>query len=529
MTESNHIQIYDTTLRDGAQGEGINFSAAGKIRHAQRLDAFGVDYIEGGFPGSNPKDIAFFEDVRKIELTHAKITAFGSTRRMDTPVAEDDNIIKLLAAETPVITLVGKTSRLHVDEVLRTTEEENLAMIRESVSYLKEQGRELIFDAEHFFQGYQASPEFAMRAIGAAVEGGADIVVLCDTNGGTLPDDIEAITNTVIETLPTVVGIHTHNDMEMGVANSLAAVRAGAVQVQGTINGYGERCGNANLCSIIAVLELKMGKHCVRDGALAELTAVSRFVDELVNRPHNAKAAFVGKSSFGHKGGLHANAVQKNPMTYEHISPETVGNTRRILISEGSGTSSIVLKALDHGVELDKSKPEARKILTELKELENKGYEFEAADASFRLLINKSLDQHKPFFELEGYRVVIERRGEDEAPISEATIKLRVRGERAHTVAEADGPVDALDRALRKALEGFYPAIANVHLTDYRVRILDPEESTAATTRVLIESTDGHDTWTTVGVSDNLIEASWEALVDSVEYKLFKEEECGEK
>jgi 2-isopropylmalate synthase len=525
MSNSNHIQIYDTTLRDGAQGEGINFSASGKIRHAQRLDELGVDYIEGGFPGSNPKDIAFFEDIRKIEMKHAKIAAFGSTRRMNTPVAEDDNIVKLLGAHTPVVTLVGKSSRLHVDEVLRTTEEENLGMIRDSVRYLKEQGREVVFDAEHFFQGYQESPEFAMRAIGAAAEVGVDVVVLCDTNGGTLPDDIECITASVVKALSVSVGIHTHNDMELGVANSLAAVRAGAVQVQGTINGFGERCGNANLCSIIATLELKMGKHCIRDGAMAELTDVSRFVDELVNRPHNPKAAFVGKSSFGHKGGLHANAVQKNPITYEHISPETVGNARRILISEGSGTSSVVLKALDHGVELDKSKPEAQKILKELKELENKGYEFEAADASFRLLINKTLDRHIPFFELDGYRVVVERRGEDDLPVSEATIKLRVRGEQSHTVAEADGPVDALDRALRKALEGFYPAIANVQLTDYRVRILDPEEATAATTRVLIESTDGDESWTTVGVSDNLIEASWEALVDSVEYKLFMEEE----
>lgn len=521
MSTKRRIQIYDTTLRDGAQGEGISFSAAGKIQLARRLDAFGVDYIEGGYPGSNPKDIHFFQEARKLDLKHARIAAFGSTRRAGTPVGEDHNIIALLNAETPVITLVGKSWSMQVREVLRTTAEENLAMIGDSVRYLKERGKEVFFDAEHFFQGYQNDPAYAVAALQAAAQAGADGVVLCDTNGGTLSEDVYEITRSMVERLDVAVGIHTHNDIEQAVATSLAGIRAGAGQVQGTINGYGERCGNANLISIIPTLRLKMGLDCLHEDALAQVREVSVFVDELLNRAPDSKAPYVGRSAFGHKAGLHANAVQKNATAYEHIDPELVGNARRFLVSEGAGGSSVILKAMELGMDIDRSSPEVRSVLAEIKELESKGYEFEAADASFKLLVQKVLNQHKPFFELEGYRVMIEKRGPHDAPISEATVKLTVQGEREHTVAEADGPVDALDRALRRALTRFYPEIADVYLTDFRVRILDPEEAASATTRVLIESSDGEQTWTTVGVSDNIIEASWEALVDSVEHRLF--------
>jgi 2-isopropylmalate synthase len=525
MTTRRKIAIYDTTLRDGAQGEGISFSPAGKLRLAERLDELGVDYIEGGFAGSNPKDMEFFRQVRECNLQHARVVAFGATRRANTKVQLDPMLKSLLAADTRAVAVVGKASEMQVREVLRIGAEENFAMIRETMQHLKEHGREVLFDAEHFFDSYKASPAFAMDALRAAIDGGADTLVLCDTNGGTLPHEIFEIVSAVVAAVRVPVAIHAHNDIGVGIANSLEAVRAGAVQVQGTINGFGERTGNANLIPIIASLELKMGCACVRPGQLTMLREVSLFVDDLTNQRHDPRAPYIGQSAFSHKAGQHANAVQKNPQTYEHVEPASVGNERHILVSELSGGSNILLKAIELGVDRATSAEDAREILAALKDLESKGYAFESADASFRLLIQKVLKQHKPFFELEGFRVIVEKRGKQEPCLSEATVKLRVRGELEQTVAEGDGPVNALDSALRKALTRFYPEIAGVFLTDFRVRILDPEEATAAKTQVVIESGDGKDTWGTVGVSGNVIEASWEALVDSVEYKLFREEE----
>lgn len=525
MTHRRKIFIYDTTLRDGSQGEGISFSGASKIQIALKLDEFGVDYIEGGYAGSNPKDMEFFHEIRKHKLRHAKIAAFGSTRRADVAVGEDANVVRLIEAGTPVVTIFGKTWQLHVSEVLRTTIAENRRMIAETVHFLKKHGKEVVFDAEHFFDGYKDSPSFAMDMLKAAVENGADSIVLCDTNGGTLTHEIYGITAEVVKAFPGLtVGIHTHNDSELAVANSLEGVRAGATQVQGTINGYGERTGNASLCSIIPTLELKMGCRALPEGSLPQLRALSVFVDDLVNVRHNSKAAYVGMSAFSHKAGMHVNAVQKIPRSFEHVPPESVGNERRILISEGSGSSSVLLKAIEMGVDLKKSSPEVKEILDSLKTLEKQGYTYEAADASFRMLVQKVLKKHKSFFELEGFRVIIEKDGKDKPCVSEASIKVRVGDDVEHMVAEGDGPVNALDRALRKALARFYPEIEKVFLTDYRVRILDPEEATAAKTRVIIESSDGENHWGTVGVSENIIEASWEALVDSVEYKLFCEE-----
>ena len=516
------ISIYDTTLRDGVQGEGISFSGAGKLRLVRRLDACGVDYIEGGYAGSNKKDRAFFEDVRKEELSNAKVVAFGSTRRAGTRVQDDAFVSSILNAGTSVVTSVGKTWELHVRDVLRTTAAENLAMISDTISFLKESGKEVFLDAEHFFDGYKDNPDFARSALESAINAGVDVLVLCDTNGGSLPDEIYRITREIVRDSRVPTGIHVHNDMELAVANSLEAVRAGAVHVQGTINGYGERCGNANLCSIIPSLALKMGLSCLKSKSLADLRELSLFVDDLVNLRHDSKAPYIGQSAFSHKAGQHVNAVKKNPRTFEHIQPELVGNERRTLISELSGGSSVLLKAIELGIGRKKSTEGAQEILKTLKDLESKGYAFETADASFRILIQKVLKEHKPFFDLEGFKVIIEKRGGSEPCRTEATIKVRVNEDVEQTVAEGDGPVNALDKALRKALVRFYPEIAKVFLTDYRVRILDPEEATAAKTRVLIESSDGEESWGTVGVSENIIEASWEALVDSVEYKLFK-------
>ena len=520
------IAIYDTTLRDGAQGQGISFSAAGKLRVAQRLDAFGVDYIEGGFAASNPKDMAFFQEIRKHPMQHARVAAFGSTRRANTRPADDPGCKALIEAATPVCTIFGKSWRLHVAEILRTTEQENRAMIADTVAFLKEHGREVVYDAEHFFDGYKDDPEHALATLEAAARAGADVVVLCDTNGGTLPAEVAAATREVIARLKIPVGIHTHNDGELAVANSLAAIQAGAAHVQGTINGFGERCGNANLNAICANLRLKMGYDCLQADSLAQLTEVSRFVYELANVRPDTKQAYVGESAFAHKAGMHVDGVRKLAASFEHINPATVGNERHVLISELSGASNVLLKALEMGVELNKDAPEVRQIRDELEKMEKAGYEFEGAEASFRMLVKKVLRRHKPFFALEGYRVISEKRGHGDATVSEASVKLRVGEQTEYTVAEGDGPVDALDHALRKALMRFYPEIGNVRLTDYKVRILDPEEATAAKTRVLIESTDGRETWRTVGVSTNLIEASWEALVDSVEYKLFLDEDA---
>jgi 2-isopropylmalate synthase len=520
------IEIYDTTLRDGAQGEGISFSGVGKIRVAKMLDELGVDYIEGGYAASNPKDMEFFQAIRKEKLQHARVAAFGSTRRAGVKAAEDAGSLALIEADTPVVTIFGKSWAFHVHEVLRTTEEENRAMIADTVRFLKENGREVIYDAEHFFDGYKDSPAHALATLRAAKEAGADRIVLCDTNGGTPYFEIGDITREVIAQIGGHVGIHTHNDSELGVANSLEAVRVGAMHVQGTINGFGERCGNANLVSIIPNLGLKMGYQVLsHPDKMKQLKAAADFVYEMANVRPNEKAAFVGHSAFAHKAGMHVDGVNKNPQSFEHIEPSSVGNQRRVLISELSGTSNVFLKAVEMGLNLDKKSPEVKNILKELEEMERKGYEFEAAEASFKLLIQKVLKAHKPFFALDAFRVIVEKRSKEDTCVSEASVKLRINGEVMHTVGEGDGPVDALNEAMRKALVAAFPSINDVSLVDYRVRILDPEEATAAKTRVLIESTDGTETWGTVGVSTNLIEASWEALVDSVEYKLFLDEQ----
>ncbi len=516
------IFIYDTTLRDGAQGEGISFSSVGKIHLAKRLDAFGVDYIEGGYAASNPKDLAFFKEIKREHLTRSRIAAFGSTRRAKHTVADDPGVQALMDADTAVVTIFGKSWRLHVRDVLNTTEDQNRLMIADTVRFLKEQGKEVVYDAEHFFDGYKDSPEHALSTLQAAATAGADWIVLCDTNGGTLPDDLVRITREVGNAVRLPLGIHTHNDSDLAVANSLEAVRAGATQVQGTINGFGERTGNANLCSIIPSLMLKMGHECgVR---LAELREVALFAHELTDTHPDTKAPYVGASAFAHKAGMHVDGVRKNSRSFEHVDPEQVGNTRRVLVSELSGASNIFLKAVEMNLGLSKTSPEVKDILRELERLEKDGYEFEAADASFKLLVQKVLKKHKPFFDFEGFRVIVEKRHKNEACLSEATVKIHVKGERELTVGEGAGPVDALNTALRNALTRFYPKLADVFLTDYRVRILDPEESTGAKTRVLIESSDGSRTWGTVGVSENIIEASWEALVDSLEYKLFLDE-----
>lgn len=512
MSESKSVRLYDTTLRDGTQGEGVSFSLLDKIRVAEKLAAFGMDYIEGGWPGSNPKDIAFFEEAKKRDWRRTKIAAFGSTRRAGVAVEKDDQIRTLIEADTPVVAMVGKTWKLHVTEVLGTTPDENVAMIFDSVAYFKKAGREVLFDAEHFFDGFKDDADHALSALAAAGE--ADFLVLCDTNGGTLPHEIEEITRRVNGLFPGRVGIHTHNDCELGVANALAAIRAGAVQVQGTMNGYGERTGNCNLTSVIPNLQLKMGLSVVPD--LSKLREVSVFVDELANLPHNIRAAFVGETAFAHKGGLHVNAVQKVARSYEHIRPAEVGNFQNILVSELSGQSNILVKARELGFDLVKGSPEVASLLRAVKDAESKGYEFEAADASFALLIRGVLGRRQPLFELKEYHCFF-RRGR-EVTDCEATVKLAVQGVSEYTVAEGDGPVNALDAALRKALRPFYSWIDQVRLADYKVRIVDGVRGTAATTRVHIVSTDGSNGWATVGVSDNIIEASWIALVDSLEY-----------
>ncbi len=519
------IWVYDTTLRDGAQGEGISFSASGKLAFVKKLDEFGIDYIEGGFAGSNQKDMDFFKIAQELELQHSRIVAFGSTRRANKNVKDDIFATSLIKAGTPTVTIFGKAWKLHVTDVLRTSVEENMAMISDTVAYLKDNDKEVFFDAEHFYDGYKDDPEFAMKALETAVAAGADACVLCDTNGGCLPHEIYEITKNVVEAIGCMVGIHTHNDGGLSVANTIESVRAGAVHVQGTMNGYGERTGNANLCTVLPLLELKSGYQCLPEGKMKELRDVSLYVDDLVNLRHDSKIPFVGKSAFAHKAGAHVNAVKKNPRTFEHIEPEMVGNERHILVSELSGGSNVLLKAIELGIGRKESEEGAKDILAALKDMESKGYSFESADASFKILIQKVLKKHKSFFGLEGFRVIIDKRNSGEFCVTQASVKVRVGDETEHTVAEGGGPVDALNLALRKALTRFYPSIKDVVLTDYRVRILDPEDATAATTQVIIESSDGKDTWGTVGVSENLVEASWEALVDSVEYKLFKDEQ----
>ncbi len=518
------ITIYDTTLRDGTQAEGVNFSVSDKLRIAEKLDAFGVHYIEGGWPASNPKDMEFFVESRKHTFKHARVAAFGSTRRAHTNVEKDPQVQLLLEAHTPAVTIFGKSWLLHVREALKTTPEENLAMIGDTIRYLKSKKKEVIYDAEHFFDGYKDDSEYALRTISAAAEAGADYIVLCDTNGGSLPSEVSAITDAVISTLPDAkIGIHTHDDAGMGVANALAAIEAGALQVQGTINGYGERTGNCNLTTVIPNLVLKLKRNSIPPSNLKHLSELSAFVDDLANMRPNVRAPYVGAASFAHKGGIHVSAVQKNARSYEHIEPELVGNKQRVLVSELSGRSNVLVKARELGFHFDKDDPRVKEILNELKKLEHEGYAFEAADASFELLIKKVLQHRKPFFDLIEYHVSMRKKAEDDG-VCEATIKVSVKGEVEHTAAEGDGPVNALDSALRAALVKFYPQIKDVKLTDYKVRILDSKTGTAAKTRVLIESTDGKSEWGTVGVSDNIIDASWHALVDSIEYKLFKDQ-----
>ncbi len=512
------VTIYDTTLRDGTQGTGISFSVTDKIRVAEKLDEFGVHYIEGGFPGSNPKDAEFFAQAKKIAWKQAKITAFGATRRGKMAVENDPQVKLLLDAETPAVCIVGKTWPLHVIEVFQVTLEENLAMIADTVAFLKKHGREVLYDAEHFFDSYKEDRDYSLQTVTAARDAGADLIVLCDTNGGSLPEEVEAITREVIAALGVAVGIHTHNDSGVGVANALAAVRAGAVQVQGTINGYGERVGNCNLVTVMPNLQLKLGIVVVPD--LMKLRELSLFIDELANVPHDIRAPFVGGAAFTHKGGQHVHAVQKLARTYEHITPESVGNARVTVVSDLSGQSNILVKAAELGFKFEKGAPDVAKILTEVKRLENEGYEFEAAEGSFELLIRRVLGQHLPLFTLGEYHCTYRRSGEALWNKCESTVKLSVGDQHEYTVAEGDGPVNALDAALRKALRAFYPQIDAIALEDYKVRIIDGQKGTAARTRVLITSTDGHDSWGTVGVSDNIIEASWLALVDSFEFKL---------
>ncbi|MES2697293.1 MAG: citramalate synthase, partial [Verrucomicrobiota bacterium] len=487
---STAVKIYDTTLRDGTQGEGISFSVADKLLIAERLDNFGVDYIEGGFPGSNPRDITFFQEAKHLKLKHARLAAFGSTRRAGAKASEDPQLKTLLDSGMPVTTIVGKTWTLHVTEILRTTLEENLAMIEDSTRYLVAQGREVIYDAEHFFDGFKNDPDYALKTLAAALRGGASNLSLCDTNGGTLVDDFKTIvTRAVKEFGGDKIGVHCHNDSGLGVALSLAGVTAGAVLVQGCANGYGERVGNANITTVMANLFLKMGKtaHCA--GNLGQLRDLSLFFDELANLRPDPKAPFVGQSAFAHKGGLHANAAQKVARSYEHIDPALVGNRTRVLVSDMAGRSSLALKAKEMGLELDEKRPEMKALIEELKEREFRGYEYEAADASFRLLVAKHTGQTKTFFEVESYRAMIERHGDE--LWSEATVKLRVNGETVHTVAEENGPIGALDKALRLGLEKIYPQLREVKLRDYKVRILEGSTGAGSRTRVLIESGDG--------------------------------------
>jgi 2-isopropylmalate synthase len=515
------VQLYDTTLRDGTQGTGISFSVQDKIRVAERLDAFGIDYIEGGFPGSNPKDAEFFREARRRAWKHAKIAAFGATRRGSMKVGSDPQVKLLLDAETPAVTIVGKTWPIQVTEVLGVTLEENLAMIAETVEYLKNHGREVFYDAEHFFDSYRHDPVYSLATLKAAHQAGADLCVLCDTNGGSLPEFVARATSEVVAALGAPVGIHTHNDCGLGVANALAAVQAGATQVQGTINGYGERVGNCDLVTVAANLQLKMGAPVVED--LTQLRELSLFVDELANVPHNIRAPYVGSAAFTHKGGQHVHAVQKLSSSYEHVDPTLVGNRQTIVVSDLSGQSNVLAKTRELGLALEKGAPEVVKTLAEIKRLENEGYEFEAADGSFDLLVRKTLGIWRPLFDLKEYHCTFRYAPSPGASAGsvntcEATVKLLVDGTPEYTVAEGDGPVNALDAALRKALRPFYDWIDQLSLTDYKVRIVDGREGTAARTRVLIETTDGHSSWGTVGVSGNIIEASWQALVDSFEY-----------
>jgi len=521
MTMSE-VLIYDTTLRDGTQGEGISLSVNDKLKIARRLDEFGIHYIEGGWPGSNPKDVEFFARAKSIRFEGAKMVAFGSTRRKNTSPEKDQNLQALLEAETSVVALVGKSWDLHVFDVLETSREENLAMIEDSLAYIKKLGKEVIYDAEHFFDGFKAHPDYAIATLNAAVNGGADALVLCDTNGGTLPWEIEEIVTVISEVFDISLGIHAHNDGGNGTANTLAAVRAGAFHVQGTINGYGERVGNANLCTIIPNLQIKMGFSCVSDENLAHLTDLSHFVDEVANLPANSQLPFVGKSAFSHKGGIHVAATLKNEDSYQHINPELVGNHRQTLVSDLSGRGNVIDKAHQFGLEMDRD--QAKEIVTQIKDLEAQGFTFESAEASVNLMVRRMKPGYQPPFELIDFMTIVEHR-QGRGVFAEATVKVRVGDQVFHTAAEGNGPVNALDAALRKALIGVYPRLVDIRLDDYKVRILDSESGTAANVRVLIDTQNGKDRWSTVGASTNIIDASWRALADSMEYALLDENE----
>ncbi len=514
------VELYDTTLRDGTQHEGISLSLDDKLKITLKLDELGIHYIEGGWPGSNPKDAAYFAAVRELPLKHARIAAFGSTCRVGLKPEDDPQIQTLLDADTPIVTLVGKTWDLHVRDVLRTSLEENLRMIRDSVAYLKAQGRTVFYDAEHFFDGYGANPDYALITLRAAADAGADCIVLCDTNGGRMPWEVEAAVRHAAEALDVPIGIHAHNDSELAVANTLTAVRAGAVHVQGTINGYGERVGNANLCSIIPNLKLKMGIDCVSDAQLRSLTRVSRFVSEVANVAHDPRLPYVGATAFAHKGGIHVSAILRNVDSYQHIDPTLVGNEKRVLVSELSGRGNLVYKARELGLNTDREA--VAQVLQQIKELESRGFHFEGAEASVELMLRRVEPGYQPPFELVDFMVVVEHR-EGRGLLAEASIKVRIGDQVVHTAADGNGPVNALDNALRKALLPLYPSLSNVQLTDYKVRILDGDRATAATTRVIITTSNGYRSWNTVGCSTNIIEASWQALVDSLEYGLLND------
>ena len=523
---TRRIEIYDTTLRDGAQAEAVTFTLEDKLRITRRLDRFGVDFVEGGWPGANPKDLAYFQEIKHYNLEHTRVVAFGSTHSPKVRPEEDENLKNLIESGTGALTIVGKSWDVHVKDALQIPLERNLEMIEHSLSYLRPQADLLFFDAEHFFDGFKRNREYTLATLQSAVAGQADYLILCDTNGGALPDEIAEIVAEIHRLYPDVrLGIHPHNDAELAVANALAGVEAGAVQVQGTINGLGERCGNANLCSIIPALILKKGYDCLIEGGLPQLTEVSRLVSELANIQSNPYQPYIGRSAFAHKGGIHISAVKRNPETYEHIQPDSVGNVQRILVSDQSGRSTVLHKAGQYGLDIRSQDPIVLQILEELKELEAQGFQFDAAEGSFELLMSRALGRHKRYFELLGFRVIDQKVREDEPPEAEATIMVKVGGKVEHTAAVGSGPVHALDNAIRKALERFYPELAQMSLQDYKVRVLPTDgRGTAAKVRVLIESGDGEDKWGTVGVSHDIIEASWQALVDSVNYKLYRDE-----
>lgn len=517
----SQIKILDTTLRDGSQMEGINFTAKDKLKIAQLLDELGVHYIEGGWPGSNPKDIDFFKQAKKLNLKNSKLTAFASTRRAKLSAEKDSNLAALIESEAPAVSIFGKCWDFHVKEALKISNEDNVKLIEDSVAYLKSKGREVLFDAEHFFDGCKTKPEYAMACLKAAEKAGADVIVLCDTNGGCLPSEITSIIEAVKKEIKAPLGIHAHNDSNTAVANSVAAVEAGAVNVQGTINGYGERCGNADLCSVIPILMTKLGHKVIDEKKLKTLTEVSHHVSEIANMVPPPNQPFVGRCAFTHKGGIHVSAVLKNPGTYEHMEPDIVGNERHVTVSELSGVSNLIYKAKEYGVDLKKDSPQIKKLLNQLKQLEHEGFAFEEGEASYELLVKKAVGTVKPFFKLKDFKVASLKQGAKDTTV-QAKLVLNVQSKDKETKAEGDGPVNALDAALRKVLLDVYPEISKVRLTDYKVRVLDSKEGTAAKVRVMIESADEEKVWVTVGVSTNIIEASWQALVDAIEYKLMK-------